>query len=127
MLLKSSIKLDYNTRRVIQKWLADHPELEAIYYAKEALMKLYRCKGRKKAKRSLIKLLDILAHTKVKELKSLRRTLMSWKDEILNYFENRITNARTEGYNNVCKQLQKRAYGYRNFNNYRLKVLNVCC
>ena len=24
------------------------------------------------------------------------------------YFENRITNARTEGYNNVCKQLQKR-------------------
>ena len=127
LLLKSSIKLDYDTRRVIQKWLVDHPELEAIYYAKEALMKLYRCKGRKKAKRSLIKLLDLLAYTKVKELKGLRKTLMSWKDEILNYFENRITNARTEGYNNVCKQLQKRAYGYRNFNNYRLKVLNVCC
>ena len=90
-------------------------------------MKLYRCKGRKIASKSLTKLTDILAMTKVKELQTLRRTLMSWREEILNYFENRITNARTEGYNNVCKQLQKRAYGYRNFNNYRLKVLNVCC
>tara|TARA_Y100000782_G_C10147814_1_gene250181 strand:- start:53 stop:1249 length:1197 start_codon:yes stop_codon:yes gene_type:complete len=127
LLLKSSIKLDFDTRRVIQKWLKEHPDLEAIYYAKEAIMKLYRCKGRKIASKSLTKLTDILAMTKVKELQTLRRTLMSWREEILNYFENRITNARTEGYNNVCKQLQKRAYGYRNFNNYRLKVLNVCC
>lgn len=127
LLLKSSIKLDYDTRRTIEKWLKEYPNLEAIYYAKEALMKVYRCKGRNKARRSLIKLMDILAVTEVKELKTFRRTLMTWQNEILNYFENRITNARTEGYNNVCKQLQKRAYGYRNFNNYRLKVLNVCC
>ncbi|MBT3525687.1 MAG: hypothetical protein HN482_05265 [Bdellovibrionales bacterium] len=71
--------------------------------------------------------MDALAISKIKELQRLRRTLMEWSNEILNYFENRITNARTEGYNNVCKQLQKRAYGYRNFNHYRLKVLNVCC
>lgn len=126
LLLKSSIKLDYDTRRVIEKWLKDHPKLEAIYYAKEALHKLYRCRGKKKASRSLNKLLDALAIHKIKELQTLRRTLMEWRNEILNYFENRITNARTEGYNNVCKQLQKRAYGYRNINHYRLKVLNVC-
>lgn len=127
LLLKSAIKLDYDTRRTINLWLKQHPELAEIYYAKEALMKLYRCKGRNRARRCLINLMDALAHSKMKELKSLRKTLMSWQNEILNYFENRITNARTEGYNNVCKQLQKRAYGYRNFNNYRLKVLNVCC
>lgn len=127
LLLKSAIRLDFDTRRVIEKWLKEHPKLEAIYYAKEALHKLYRCKGRKRAWRSLRNLLDALAVSPFKELQTLRRTLMQWKDEVLNYFENRITNARTEGYNNVCKQLQKRAYGYRNFNNYRLKVLNVCC
>lgn len=126
LLLKSAIRLDYDTRRMIEKWLKDHPQLEAIYYAKEALHKLYRCRGKKKASRSLNKLLDVLAIHKIKELQSLRRTLMEWRNEILNYFENKITNARTEGYNNVCKQLQKRAYGYRNINHYRLKVLNVC-
>ena len=74
-----------------------------------------------------MRLLDGLALQKVRELQTLRKTLMQWREEILNYFENRITNARTEGYNNVCKRLQKQAYGYRNFNHYRLKVLNVCC
>lgn len=127
LLLRSAINLDYDTRKIVERWLKEHPELEQIYYAKEALFKIYRCKGRDKAKRSLGILLDGLAYSKVKELQRLRKTLMEWKNEILNYFENRITNARTEGYNNVCKQLQKRAYGYRNFNNYRLKVLNVCC
>ena len=102
LLLKSSVRLDYDTRKMIEKWLKEHPDLESIYYAKEALLKLYRCKGRKKAKRSLCLLLDALAISKIKELQRLRRTLMEWSNEILNYFENRITNARTEGYNNVC-------------------------
>ncbi len=31
-----------------------------------------------------------------------------------------------KGFNTVCKQLQKRAYGYKNFYNYRLKVLYAC-
>ena len=68
--------------------------------------------------------MDWLASTKIDELKRLRKTLMSWKTEILNYFKKRITNAKTEGFN-VCKSIIKRAYGFRNFENYRLRVLNV--
>lgn len=49
---------------------------------------------------------------------------MNWGNEILNYFESKLTNARTEGYNNVAKQVQKMAYGYKNFGNYRLKNPN---
>ena len=126
LLLMNSRRLDYWTRSEIQKWLKQYPKLQQLYLAKEALHKMYRCKGRKLAKKSLGLLLDTLACSKFKELKSLRRTLMDWRDEILNYFESRITNARTEGYNNVCKQLQKRAYGYKSFKNYRLKVLYAC-
>ena len=57
--------------------------------------------------------------------KTLRKTLMKWRFEILNYFKNRITNARTEGFNNVAKLYQKRAFGYKNFENYRLRLLNA--
>ena len=126
LLLMNSKKMDYFIKREFEQWLLEHPKLREIYYAKEMLFKLYRCKGRKWARKVFIKLLDQLALSKLPELKTLRRTLMNWKDEILNYFENRITNARTEGYNNVCKQLQKRAYGYKSFKNYRLRVLYVC-
>lgn len=126
LLLMNSKNMDYFIKREFEQWLLKHPQLREIYYAKETLHKLYHCKGRKWARKVLIKLMDQLALSKLPELKTLRKTLMSWKDEILNYFENRITNARTEGYNNVCKQLQKRAYGYKSFSNYRLRVLYVC-
>jgi len=106
----------------IQKPLAF---IQKVYMAKEALHRLYRCRGYKKARRSLIKILDWLAHSKLKELQRLRKTLMNWKNEILNFFKTRITNAKTEGFNNVAKSIIKRAYGFRNFNNYRLRVLNA--
>lgn len=125
-LLMSSKKLEPKIRYELFKWLDQYPALKELYMAKEALMQLYRCQSTNHAKRLLIKLTDWMATSKVKEIKTLRRTLMSWSEEILNYFENRLTNARTEGYNLVAKQVQRRAYGYRNFKNYRLKLLYAC-
>ncbi len=49
---------------------------------------------------------------------------MKWRNEILNYFKTGITNARTEGFNNVAKVLKRNGYGYSSFENYRLRVLN---
>ena len=126
LLLMDSKKLDHWTKRKLEQWLVDYPKLAEVYYAKEALFKLYRCKGFKWARKVLTKITDTIALSKVPELKTFRRTLMNWSEEILNYFENRLTNARTEGFNTVCKQLQKRAYGYKSFVNYRLRVLYAC-
>ena len=107
-------------------WLNKHPELKEVYVVKEALHTLYRCKGFNRAKQSLLKLIDKLEGTKLKELKRLRRTLLKWSKEILRYFSMRITNARTEAFNNSAKLVQKRAYGYKSFKNYRLRVLFAC-
>lgn len=50
---------------------------------------------------------------------------MKLQEEILMFFKKRITNARTEGFNNGAKSIIKNSYGFKNVNNYRLKVLNV--
>ena len=67
-----------------------------------------------------------MAHSGRKAVQSLRRTLVKWRIEILNYFKTRITNAKTEGYNRKAKLIQRKAYGYRNFENYRLRLLYDC-
>jgi len=126
LLLKRRHKMFYYERDALDRWLNDHPELKEIYTAKEALYSFYRIKGSKRAAQALTKFTDWLAHSKIKELKKLRRTLVNWRKEILGYFETRLTNARTEGFNNVAKLVQKRAYGYRSRENYRLRVLNAC-
>ena len=110
----------------MDRWLEHHQALGEIYHWKEALHSLYRCHGIKWARRKLYKMLDTVALSQLPEIKRLRKTLMKWREEILNYFIYRLTNARTEGFNNVAKTVKKRSYGFRNFQNYRLRLLNAC-
>jgi transposase len=72
------------------------------------------------------RLTDNLAASPLPELQTLRRTLMRWRKEILAYFDTGLTNGRTEGFNNKAKVVKRRAYGYRSFANYRLRLLNAC-
>lgn len=43
-----------------------------------------------------------------------------------NYFRYRVTTALSEGHNNVIKALKRRAYGYRNMEYFRLKIMQTC-
>ena len=126
LLLMSAKKLGYFERLTIERYLDQYPELKELYLAKEAIHRLYRMKGYHKAAFALTRICDAFALSKIKAIQTLRRTLMKWREEILNYFKTGLTNARVEGYNNVAKLVKKRAYGYRSFKNYRLRLLDVC-
>lgn len=67
-----------------------------------------------------------MAMSKIPEIQTLRRTLLKWRDEILRYFGTGLTNARVEGFNRKCKLIQRKAYGFRSFPNYRLRALYSC-
>ena len=127
LLLKPRYKLKYFERDAVDRWINDYPELKELYWAREMMFTFYRTKGLVRAEHALTRLTDHLANSKIKAIRTLRRTLMSWRKEILNYFKTGLTNARTEGFNNVAKLVQKRAYGYKSFENYRLRLLNACC
>lgn len=126
LLLKNSKDLDYFTRGAVWDWLELHPELKAIYSWKERMHGFYRIRGYNRAAVALTAMTDELALSNIKELKTLRRTLMKWRNEILNYFRTGLTNGRTEGFNNLAKLVQRRAFGYKSFRNYRLRLLNAC-
>jgi transposase len=93
------------------------------YQYKEAMHRFYRIKGMKHAKRVLIKLTDQMALSNIPEIKTLRKTIHQWRNEILQFFENKLTNGRTEGFNRVAKLIQRNAYGFRNFENYRRRLI----
>lgn len=122
----SSKKLDYYDRLAIRNYLKNHPELEELYVWKERLFGFYRIKGYYKARNALENMLIEMALSSLPEIRRLRRTLSRWKNEVLNDFINRLTNARTAGYNNIAKLVQKRAFGYKNFENYKLRFLSAC-
>ena len=57
------------------------------------------------------------------ELSAFVRTFEAWEEEILQYFEARQTSAAVEGLNNKIRVIQRRAYGLRDLDYLRLKVL----
>jgi transposase len=122
----SSKKLDYNRRWALKTYLARYPELAELYYWKEQLHKFYRTRGYHNASRSLKNMIDRMSFSAVKQVRTLRKTLIKWKEEILNYFLTGLTNGRTEGFNNKAKLVKRMAYGYKSFENYRLRLLNAC-
>jgi len=54
------------------------------------------------------------------------RTLASWVEPIAAMWRFRKSNSIAEGLHRKMKRIQRRAYGFRNFNNYRLRVIPHC-
>lgn len=57
------------------------------------------------------------------EFRALSSMLTNWREEILNYFDHRFTNGFLEGKKNCIKTITRVAYGYRNMENLRLRIL----
>ncbi|MDX2053801.1 MAG: ISL3 family transposase [Polyangiaceae bacterium] len=126
LLLRNGHSLEPQTRRTLSAWLTQHPALRELYEAKEALVRFYRIRSFKQASRFLTGITDRLADSALPELQTLRNTLMRWRHQVLAYFRTRLTNGMTEGFNCKAKLVKRRAYGYRSFTNYRLRLLNAC-
>lgn len=54
---------------------------------------------------------------------SSQKTIKRWLDEIVAYFDNRTTSGVVEGINNKLKLILRSAYGFRNFDNFRVRCL----
>lgn len=126
LLLMNGKNLDYFDKLAISRYLNKHPDLHELYHWKEALHGFYRVRGQRRAHLAFDAMTERMKHSRLPEIKRLRKTLLNWRDEVLNYFESRLTNARVEGFNNKASLVRRRAYGYRNHSNYRLRLLSAC-
>jgi transposase len=126
LLLRNRNRLKYFERNALDLWLKDHPKIREAYEWKEHFHRFYRIKGYRRACARFERLVIAMKFSQLPEIKRFCRTLERWKDEILNYFINPITNAVTEGFNRIASLVKNRAFGYRNVDNYRLSFLNAC-
>lgn len=74
-----------------------------------------------------IKMVEQLKHSHFKPLNTLGKTLYRWREEIVRMWRFTKNNGITEGFYRKMKLIQRRAYGFRNFENYRLRVRVLCC
>jgi transposase len=128
-LLASHDRLDPAAFARMLAWLhAGDPEGEvgAAYLAKELLRETYLAGESLEARRRLVAFYDHCARSQVPELERLARTIARWETPILRWHRTRLTNAATEGTNLVIKNIKRLGFGFRNFENYRLRLLLRC-
>ena len=58
-------------------------------------------------------------------MKETASTLMNHKEEILNYFTNRLTNAISEGINSMIQAAKRKARGYHTFEGFASMIYLV--
>lgn len=115
----------------LRRYLRDHAGLEAIYDFKQRLcLLLNRKKLTAQACRQtipeLLSSIQQLLEIPIEPLQVLGRTLDGWKNEIARMWRFTKTNSITEGLHNKMELIARRAYGFRNFKNYRLRVKALC-
>ena len=69
--------------------------------------------------------LNVLNELKTRGIKDVFLFCVDGLTGILNSFSSTITNGFTEGCNNKIKVLKRNAYGYRNFNRFRNRILHI--
>ncbi len=122
-LLKGAEKLANWERPRLAQLFATYPALKKAWELKEQFREWYRLPNRTQAEIRLKSMEQTASRDGLPEFEALDYILTEWREEILNYFDHRITNGFVEGKNNRIKTLKRMAYGYRNMGNFRLRIL----
>ncbi|YAF95973.1 MAG: ISL3 family transposase [Nodularia sp. CChRGM 3473] len=96
------------------------PELEEMYRNKEAIRDIFE--SQITSDEALYKFLEWTERA-YKFFPKSCRTISRWIDEILAYFDHRITQGIVEGINQKIKLIKRRAYGLTNFSTFRRRIL----
>ena len=132
LMLKKRENLTILQKERLREYFFSHPVMEPLYDFMHNLNDLLRnkSKNQKDCRLCIVELLEKieeLRKTAFAPLRKLGKTLHNWREEVARMFRFTKNNGITEGFHRKMKLIQRRAYGFRNFENYRLRVRVLCC
>ena len=110
----------------LQEILNINDDLSKAYNLKEEFLRITTYVKYKDAKSELKKWIKACEESKIPEMIEASKTIKNWLKEIVYSFKNeRYSNGFTEANNNTITKIVDIAYGYKNFQFFRLRTLAV--
>lgn len=114
-------------RPALQPALCRHLALALVYRFRQRLCHLTLKKHKTRQERQkriprFLRAIGLLRQSGLAQIVTVRETLHAWKAEIAAMWRFTPNNAITEGLHTRMEVMQRQAYGFRNFPNYRLRV-----
>lgn len=110
----------------LRELLAVNESLSTAYILKEDLRAVFRQLDPKVARAEFRDWKRRARESKIPELLEYLQLLNRRRFGIQNFFKHRKTNGLSEGFNNVAKTIKKNAYGFHDWQYFRLKILRKC-
>ena len=132
LLRKKQATLESWQKLKIAAYLETQPQIKILYEITQDLMGLINekmCKFKDCKQRlipKLLKYIELLKDCWFALFRKLGKTIENWQEEIGRMFRFTRSNGITEGFHRKMKLIQRRAYGFRNFENYRLRIRVLC-
>jgi transposase len=127
LLLKNPENLDprRNERQRLEEALRMNQPLATVYYMKEDLRQIWDQPDKATATRVLEDWMRRAEASGIKVLQKFAGTLAMHRTGILAYYDYRISTGPLEGTNNKIKTMQRQAYGFRDKEFLKLKILAI--
>jgi transposase len=125
LLNKRYAYLTDDEKQQVQIMLYTSETLKEAYLLKEQFLEVLDSESVEVAKEKLCHWILCAGSSGIPRFEACAKTMSRWSKGILNALEFGYTNGFTEGCNNKIKVLKRNAYGYRNFNRFRNRILHV--
>jgi transposase len=123
LLLARMSKLSPENKAAVERMLCFDRDLREAYLLKEKFYEFMDSKDSVQAKARLRTFRALAFIADIPEFQACLTMLQNWEPYILNAFDCPYSNGFTEGCNNTIKVIKRIAYGYRNFDNFRRRIL----
>jgi transposase len=127
LLLKNPENLDVkkDEKKRLEEALALNKPLATAYYMKEDLRRFWEQPGKRFATAFLDGWIRRAEASGIKILQQMGKTLAAHRSGLLAYYDAMITSGPMEGTNNKIKTMKRQAYGFRDQEFFKLKILAI--
>ena len=125
LMARENLDKEKDEKNRLKEALALNQSLATAYYLKEDLRQFWEQPGKRFATVFLDGWIKRAEASGIKVLQQMAKTLASHRSGLLAYYDVMITSGPMEGTNNKIKTMKRQAYGFRDNEFFKLKILAI--
>jgi len=126
LILTRNERLDPEKKEKLNELMEKNQNLYSAYLLKEQVLSILDEKNKIEAIKRFGVWFNNVVKSGFEEFKSVVNMVKHYWYGIMNYFKHQVTNAASEGFNNKINVIKRKAFGYRDLEYFKLKILQSC-
>jgi len=126
LILSRRKNLELDKKEILAQLLEQNENLYTAYILKEQILDIFDETDCRTGIKRFEKWFENVFQSGLNQFDDVVKTIKNYFYGIINYFNNRLTNAQSEGFNNKINVIRRRAYGFRDLDYFMLKIVQAC-